>query len=219
MLRLFRYLDPPDALAEVLFGLIMVLTFTLAAGFVAGEGAQGVHKLLLATLGCNIAWGVIDGAMYLMTSIMHRGHRMRFVAAIQSAPDEAAKRRLVAAELEGSLGPRVTEAERDAIHHTIISMAGHANPHRLRINREDWMGALNCFLLVVLTTLPAAVPFLIIREDPTKALRWSNFLLAAMLFVVGYLWARFAGLRPWVSAFIFLLISLVLVGVAIQLGG
>lgn len=219
MLRLFRYLDPPDALAEVLFGLIMVLSFTLAAGFVAGEGAQGVHDLLVATLGCNIAWGIIDGVMYLMTSLMHRGHRLRFVAAIQSAPDEATQRRLVAAELEDALGPKITAAERDAIHRTIISMAGHANPHRLRILREDWMGALNCFLLVVLTTLPAAAPFLIVRDDPFRALRLSNLLLAAMLFVVGYQWAKHAGLRPWLSGFLFLLTSLSLVGLAIRLGG
>lgn len=219
MPRLFRYLDPPDALAEILFGLIMVLTFTSAAGFVAGEGEAGVRELLVATLGCNLAWGIIDAAMYVMGSLMHRGRRMQFIAAIQSAPDPETQRRIVAAELEEALTAKTTPSERDAIHATIISMAGHANPHRLRITRDDWMGALNCFLLVVLTTLPAALPFLFIRDDPFVALRVSNGLLALMLFAVGYLWARFTGLRPWVSAFLFLLISLLLVGVAIRLGG
>ena len=219
MLRLFRYLDPPDALAEILFGLIMVLTFTSAAGFVAGEGEAGVRELLFATLGCNLAWGIIDGAMYLMTSLMQRGHRMRFIAAIQSASDETTKRRIVAAELEDALGPRVTDAEREALHRTVVSMASHVRPRDLRITREDWMGALNCFWLVLLTTLPAALPFLFIRDDPFLALRLSNLLLAGMLFVVGYQWAKHAGLRPWWSGFVFLLISLSLVGLAIRLGG
>ena len=219
MPRLFRYLDPPDALAEILFGLIMVLTFTSAAGFVAEEGEAGVRELLVATLGCNLAWGIIDAAMYVMGALMHRGRRMRFIAAIQSAPDPETQRRIVAAEMEEALTGKTTASEREAIHATIISMAGHANPHRLRITRDDWMGALNCFLLVVFTTLPAALPFLFIRDDPFRALRISNGLLALMLFAVGYLWARFTGLRPWVSAFLFLLISLLLVGVAIRLGG
>ena len=218
-MRLFRYLDPPDALAEILFGLIMVLTFTSAAGFVTGEGEAGVRELLVATLGCNLAWGIIDAAMYVMGSLMHRGRRMRFIAAIQSAPDLETQRRIVAAEMEEDLTGKTTASEREAIHATIISMAGHANPHRLRITRDDWMGALNCFLLVVLTTLPAALPFLFIRDDPFMALRISNGLLALMLFAVGYLWARFTGLRPWVSAFLFLLVSLLLVGMAIRLGG
>ncbi len=216
---LFSYLDPVDALAEILFGLIMVLSFTLAAGFVAGEGAEGVHKLLIATVGCNLAWGIIDGAMYLMGSLMHRGRRMKFIAAIQSATDESTKRRIVAAEMEEALTSKTTPSERDAIHSTIISMASHAHPHGLRLIKEDWMGALNCFLLVVLTTLPAALPFLFIRDDPFRALRVSNGLLALMLFGVGYLWARFTGLRPWLSAFLFLVASLFLVYMAILLGG
>ena len=217
--KLFSYLDPVDSMAEILFGLIMVLSFTLAAGFVAGEGKAGVHGLLIATLGCNVAWGIIDGVMHIMTSLMHRGHRMRFIAAIQSARDEGTKRRIVAAEMEDSLAAHITEAERDSIHRTIVSMASHARTGSLRISRDDWMGALNCFLLVVLTTLPAALPFLLIRDDRFLALRVSNFLLAGMLFGVGYLWARFAGMRPWVSAFVFLLTSLGLVAVAILLGG
>lgn len=216
---LLSYLDPVDAMAEILFGLIMVLSFTLAAGFVAGEGEAGVHELLVATLGCNLAWGIIDGAMYIMMSLMQRGHRMRFIAAIQSADDEETKRRIVSAEMEDALTAHVTEAERDSIHRTILSMASHARPGRLRVTRDDWMGALNCFLLVVLTTLPAALPFLFIRNDPIRALRISNLLLAGMLFVVGYLWGRFAGLRPWWSAFVFLIASLSLVGIAIRLGG
>lgn len=219
LMKVLSYLDPVDSMAEILFGLIMVLSFTLAAGFVAGEGAGGVHDLLIATLGCNIAWGIIDGAMHIMTSIMQRGHRLRFIAAIQSAPDQATKRRIVAAEMEDSLAAHITAAEKESIHQTIISMASHARPHDVRVTREDWMGALNCFLLVVLTTLPAALPFLLIRDDPFKALRLSNLLLAGMLFVVGHQWAKHAGLRPWLSAFLFLLASLSLVAIAIGLGG
>lgn len=218
-MKLLSYLDPVDSLAEILFGLIMVLSFTLAAGFVAGEGAEGVHKLLIATLGCNIAWGIIDGAMYVMGALMHRGRRMRFIAAIQSAPDEATKRRIVSAEMEEALTSKTTPSERDAIHATIVSMASHARPGHLRATRDDWMGALNCFLLVVVTTLPAAFPFLVIRDDPFLALRVSNLLLVAMLFGVGFAWAKAAGLRPWLSGFLFLIISLALVYVAIRLGG
>ena len=216
---LTKYLDPPDIMAEILFGLIMVLSFTLAAGFVAGDGEAGVRDLLIATLGCNFAWGIIDGAMYIMTTLMHRGHRMRFIAAIQSAPDEETKARLVAAELSDSLSGKTTAAERAEVQHAVVSMASRARVGTLRVTRDDLMGALHCFILVVITTLPAALPFLIIRDDPVFALRVSNHLLAAMLFVVGFMWAKFSGLRPWLSGFLFLLASLALVYVAIAFGG
>ena len=61
-----RYLDPASRLSEILFGLIMVLSVTLTAGLTVAEGAAGVRQLLLAALGCNVAWGIIDGVMYVM---------------------------------------------------------------------------------------------------------------------------------------------------------
>ena len=49
------HVDPDESLGEILAGLIMVLTFTLAAG-VATRGAQdGVRTLLFAAVGCNLA--------------------------------------------------------------------------------------------------------------------------------------------------------------------
>src|SRR6185312_16077288 len=61
-----KYLDPATSMGEVLFGLIMTLTFTLGAGLIIEEeGREGARQLLIATIGCNIAWGIIDGALYL----------------------------------------------------------------------------------------------------------------------------------------------------------
>jgi hypothetical protein len=58
-----RYLDPTDSLSEVLFGPIMALTFTLGAGLIVKEGREATTQLLLGILGCNVAWGLVDGAM------------------------------------------------------------------------------------------------------------------------------------------------------------
>ena len=58
-----RYLDTASRLGEILFGLIMVLTVTLTASFAVKEGEAGVRELLLAAIGCNLAWGVIDAVM------------------------------------------------------------------------------------------------------------------------------------------------------------
>ncbi|HMP75196.1 MAG TPA: VIT family protein [Kiritimatiellia bacterium] len=218
-MRLARHLDTADALAEILFGLIMVLTFTLAAGFVASEGAQGVREIMIAAIGCNLAWGIIDAAMYVMSSAMHRGRRRRFAAAIRAAPDEAARLRVVAAELGDDLGEAATPADREAFFRSILRIASHARAAPLRLTRSDWLGAWNCFYLVAGTTIPAILPFLVLRDDPFLALRVSNHLLALLLFAVGFTWARETGLRPWRAAFVFLLASLALVYLAIALGG
>ena len=46
-----RYLDPAERLGEVLFGLIMVLTFTLGAGLIVEEGAEATTRMLWGILG------------------------------------------------------------------------------------------------------------------------------------------------------------------------
>jgi hypothetical protein len=52
-------LNPMERISEVLFGLIMVLTVTCSFS-VAKSDQKQVHAMLLAALGCNLAWGAID---------------------------------------------------------------------------------------------------------------------------------------------------------------
>src|SRR6187402_893701 len=96
-----RWLDPASSLGEIMFGLIMTLTFTLGAGIIIeDEGKAGARDLLIALIGCNIAWGVIDAAMYLMSELFTRGKRRRVAEAVRSAPDENSGVEVVANELD-----------------------------------------------------------------------------------------------------------------------
>ena len=83
-----RHLDPASRLGEILFGFIMVLTVTLTAGFSVADGKRGVRQLLLAAVGSNVAWGIIDAAMYIMNSMVVRRGKVRLVEAVQHAPDQ-----------------------------------------------------------------------------------------------------------------------------------
>jgi VIT1/CCC1 family predicted Fe2+/Mn2+ transporter len=67
-----RVLDPVARTSEVLFGLIMALTFTgtLSA---ATAGREEIRTLLLGMIGCNLAWGLVDAVMFLMQAVTERG--------------------------------------------------------------------------------------------------------------------------------------------------
>ena len=58
-----RVLEPHERISEVLFGLIMVLTFTGSLS-VAQAGRDDVRAMLIGALGCNLAWGIIDAVFY-----------------------------------------------------------------------------------------------------------------------------------------------------------
>lgn len=71
-------LNPVDRIAEVLFGLIMVLSFTGAIS-ASTDAREDVRELLWAALGCNVAWGLVDAIMYLMNVAIERGHAITVI--------------------------------------------------------------------------------------------------------------------------------------------
>ena len=217
-----RHLDPAERLNEILFGLIMVLTFTLTAGLTVSDGPEAGHQLLLAALGCNIAWGIIDGAMYITAVVLERSRSQRAVRAIHAAGDEAGQLAVVQVRLDEILGDSLTtyatEEERTRLLRFVRDLALRAPQHGSRLHRDDLLGALASGWLVIATALPAAVPFLVI-DAPWRALRVSNFILVGLLFVVGWQWGKYSFVNPWLSGTIFLFVGLALVATAIALGG
>ena len=65
-------LHPVDRIMELLFGLLMALSFTGAMS-VAQSGREQVRELFIAALGCNLAWGLVDAVMYLVRTAVARG--------------------------------------------------------------------------------------------------------------------------------------------------
>src|SRR6476469_673172 len=213
-----RYLDPASRLGEILFGLIMVLTVTLTAGLTVAEGREGVRQLLIAAIGCNIAWGIIDAVMYVMDCVMARSGKARLVKAVRSAPDDASALELVREEVEPELQELLEPEEAEAMSRAVLLHLRRARFDRTSVTKDDFYGALACFWLVFLSCLPAALPFLFFSQ-PRFALRVSNFLLIAMLFGVGQKWAEYAGINRLAAGAAMVALGLVLVGIAIPLGG
>jgi VIT1/CCC1 family predicted Fe2+/Mn2+ transporter len=213
-----RHLDPASRLGEILFGLIMVLGATLTAGLTVAEGEKGVRQLLHAAIGCNVAWGIIDGVMYVMNCVVVRNSRVRFLQAVQSAPDATAAQAIIRDEVEPEIDSVLGQEVCDSLYQSVRKRLGETGVPKNRITREDLFGAIACFWLVFLSCLPAAVPFLFF-STPERALRVSNGLLIAMLFLVGQRWAKYTNMNGLVSGLVMVAIGLALVGVAVLLGG
>jgi hypothetical protein len=213
-----RYLDPASRLGEILFGLIMVLTVTLTAGLTVAEGRAGVRQLLFAAIGCNFAWGVIDAVMYIMNCMTVRSGKVRLIEAVKRVPNEGAALVLIQDEIEPELQELLTPEDAEVLSRSVLKHIAQARVTQKTFRKDDFYGAIACFLLVFVSCLPAAVPFFIFSQ-PHFALRVSNFLLIALLFLVGQKWARYVGTNRLVAGLAMVAIGLVLVGVAILLGG
>jgi hypothetical protein len=209
-----RALDPMDRISEVLFGLIMALTFTCTLGVVTA-GHIEIRTMLVGALGCNLAWGIIDAGVFLMARFNERGRNIIQLRAVREASDVAEAQRIIAAALPPLLASVVPADHLEAMRQKLVRMPAPGAP---RLTTRDWLGAIAICLLSFLSTFPIVIPFLFIG-DARLALRVSNGVAVAMLFVCGYMFARYAGFRPWTTGICMVAIGAALVGVAIALGG
>jgi VIT1/CCC1 family predicted Fe2+/Mn2+ transporter len=212
--RVERVLDPLARISEILFGLIMALTFTGALAVTSGR--DEVRTLLVGAIGCNIAWGLVDAVMYLIGALTERGRDLVTVRAVREAGTPAQARHRIVAAVSPMMTSILTEQDIERVRLGLLQLRD--LPPAPALTAADWRGALAVFLLVFLSTFPVVIPFLVFRDVPV-ALRASNLVAIAMLFACGYLLARHGGYHPWRTGFSMVVIGVVLVGIAIALGG
>jgi hypothetical protein len=213
--RFGNVLDPMERISETLFGLIMALTFICSLGVATGTSIN-IQTMLIGALGCNLAWGIVDGGLYLLARINNRGNKLLTLRAIRQAPDSETARRVIAdalpQELATILPPDQLESMRQKLRHLPEPPAGPG------LTRRDWTGALGLCLLSFLSTFPVVIPFLFL-SDARLALRVSYAVAIIMLFCCGYAFGIHSGLRPWAAGLSMVAVGGGLVGIAVALGG
>jgi hypothetical protein len=204
-----------DRASEVIFGLLMALTFTGSLS-VATAAHEEVRTMMAAALGCNLAWGLADAVMYLIRITTERTRAAKLLAQLHTTNDAAQAHALIAEVLPERIGRVAGPDVLETIRAHLIASAGVAPPRMLE--RKDFLGALGVFLLVVLVTFPVVIPFGVF--DTTQlALRVSNLVALVMLFASGWALGRHAGGRAWLSGVVMALLGTLLVGAIIALGG
>jgi len=218
-LAIYRYLDPGETLGEVLGGLIMALTFTLGARVFAADKQLEAHELVVAIIGCNIAWGVIDATLFVLNSLFYRGRHARFFRALKNTRSETEA--LAALEEEFGLEDEPLAAhpeDRARLYQSLLALSTRATPARKGLRRQDFIAAAIVFALVSATAVPGVIPLLLLA-DSNLALQVSNWLLILMLFVVGCWWGRYTDASPWRVGLTAMLLGMFMVLVAVILGG
>jgi hypothetical protein len=210
----WRLVEPLERISEIWFGVVMVLTFTCSLS-VRDAGRTEVRDMLIDALGCNLAWGILDGFMHLVAAFVQRG---RGIAALRIVHSDAGPGQAYAA-IAGVLPPLFTSAlaapDFEALRQKLRGVPVPPSP---RLTRKNWVSAFGIFGLVFLSTFPIAIPFMLIR-DARLALRVSNGIAIVILFLTGYAFGRHASHHPWRMGLGMVLVGSVLVAITIALGG
>lgn len=210
-----RILDPVDRVTEVIFGLLMAMTFVGSLS-VATAGREDARTMLIAAFGCNLAWGLADAVMYLLRTWTERTRNRSLLTRLHGGAGAAEGQALIADELP----PRIAEAAGpeglEMLRQRMLDQV--RAPFSSRLGVDDFLGALGTFLLVALATLPIVIPFLLI-DTTSVAIRTSNLVALVMLFVSGWILARYSGGKPVLGGVALVVVGTALMFAIIALGG
>ena len=145
-----RVLEPVERLSEILFGLIMALTITGAVSVVTADHAQ-IRTMLFAALGCNLAWGIIDGGMYLMARLGERGRDAVMAQKVRETANPETAHRIIVNELPPLLGSIFERAQLEFIRERIGPRGLFQFPsrsNRTRLTGCSWHFYSCCFINV-----------------------------------------------------------------------
>jgi len=209
-----RLIDPIDRVSEIIFGLIMAVTIVGSLS-IATAGQNETRTVMVAALGCNLAWGLVDAVMYLVRTLTERRRNLR-LAKQAIAADADTAHRLIMAALPEHVAAITGTPELEAMRRKLQDLP---TTRRAGLGRDDYLAAVGIFLLVVGATFPVVIPFLA-TPDLALAMQLSRAITLAMLFAAGLALGRYAGhAHPVRTGLLMLLLGAALIAAVKALGG
>ena len=219
LLRKFpeNYLSPEDRLSEILFGLIMVLAIICATEIGLRQDEAGVRTMIIAAIGCNVAWGIVDAVTFVLGDLLNRARYGILVSKLKSL-DEKEAFSLLEKEIGPSTDLILDESGKKRAFSEVIRSAPQLHPKKFHVSKDLILGAFACFLLVFVSTFPVLIPFFFM-QNLRLATRVSNLIAIVMLFVLGYVCAKYTNQNRWKLGLVMMILGITIVIVTVLLGG
>ena len=209
------WIDTEDRISEILFGLIMALTFTCTISIAQSDRAS-VRDMLIGALGCNIAWGLVDAVLYILMTKTVQERGFTILNFVRRSKDTGKSIRFIVDALPPVVANVLQPDEMEKIRQRILQLPESKVTRKQKF--RDYKIAVGIFFLVLLSTFPVAFPFIFI-DDVQTALRISNVVAILMMFFCGWGLGKYAGRNRYLMGVIMSILGIVLVLVTIALGG
>ena len=208
-------LNTMDRVSEILFGIIMTLTFTCSIGIANTKNTE-IRQLVIAAISCNIAWGLVDAIGYIVSTIVQRSRNKTILNSVLTTSDAGKARKDISDSLPPSIASVLEVADLEQIRKKLANLPDSAL--QVRLTTRHLKKSVMIFLLMFISTFPIVIPFIFIR-DTQLALRISNMIAIVLMFLCGWSLAKYVGSNKWLMSFGMTLVGIVLVLITIALGG
>ena len=208
-------LNTMDRVSEILFGIIMTLTFTCSIGIANAKNTE-IRQLIIAAISCNIAWGLVDAIGYIVSTIVQRSRNKTILDSVLTTLDADKARKYISDSLPPSIASVLEAEELEQIRKKLTKLPDSAL--QVRLTTRHLKKSVMIFLMMFISTFPIVIPFIFIR-DTQLALRISNMIAIVLMFLCGWSLANYVGSNKWVMSFGLTLVGIILVLITIALGG
>lgn len=212
--RLWNVLDPVDYLLELTAALAAMLTIVLTAASYTDEVDDPAQMLLVVALGCSLGGGLSSGLLWVLEDLSRDAGRRDFDARLRAAEQSAIDQARARVELAsyGRLEPEEVARIVDAL----ATRGGDRPLPLVDLDRSNLRVTAACVLYNTTALVLASIPFVFV-SDWQLALRVSNVVILAMLFIVGFRWGKRLHANPWRSGLALLVLGLLLVSVSLAM--
>jgi len=209
-----RLLSPDDRIAEVLYGIINTLTVICTFSIIRSD-KNAVDEMLYCAIGCNVAWGLVDAVMYLLTTMAHNEHSITILNVINRSKGSRASGEYIRNALPDVISSVLQTEDIEKIERKLLLLQ--ESQTFVRLHLRDYGSAIAIFIIIILSTFPIAVPFIVIDNVQT-ALRTSYLVAIAMMFICGWNLGKYTGHNRFLKGLVMSLIGIGLAGIAILFG-
>lgn len=209
------WINTEDRITEILFGLIMALTFTCTISIAESDEAT-VKEMLIGAFGCNTAWGLVDAVLYIMMARTAEKRGFTILSFVRKSKDKSKALQFIGESMPQVIANVIKPEEMENIRQRVLQL-----PEPKISGKQIWKDykiAVGIFFLVLLSTVPVAAPFMFI-DDVQLALRISNAIAILMMFFCGWGLGKYAGRKPFLMGVTMSILGIILVLVTIALGG
>ena len=208
-------LNTMDRTSEILFGIIMTLTFTCSIGIANAKNTE-IRQLIIAAISCNIAWGLVDATAHIVGTIAQRSRNRAILNSLRSILEKDKARKYISDSLPSYIASVLSTEEIEDLRNRLVNSP--EPPPVVWVTARDIKRALLIFFLMFISTLPIVIPFIFIK-DTQIALRVSNLVAVIIMFLCGWSVAKYVGFSKWKMSISMTIIGVLLVLITIVLGG
>jgi membrane protein CcdC involved in cytochrome C biogenesis len=206
--------------AEVMFGVIIAMTFTSMLRHYSTVSDALLQRTLISALFCCIAWGIVDGLFYLWERSYNIRHENLMIRSSRSAKQRRLALPLIGEQLDDTVLRNIPKERREQIYRKLVQLLSTAEDRKKMSVWEGMKIVLGTFLLSVGAGSIVLAPFLFAHGDIKIALAISNILGITLLFAVGYMRSLEKGiLSKIISGSTSALIGIIIAVITIVLGG